>query len=432
MSNELTASAAAGVIRNIVNPTLNDHANRLAVTINTFFKGKAKETNVWGVRIGDVLEDNPSFNGFAEGGLLAEGNAEIYGYRTVLYKRLSSTHRMTGDAYRQLMKSDQSLVGGLSRVLERHTMRVKKEENQQLHEDGNGTKAVVDTAGVNQGANRLTFTAPFGAYKVRKNGSYYLVAPNGTVRVNGGSSPFKMKALTIDGANRRVTFDDVPSDAADGDYLIHFNSYQRVITPLREHVSNANTTLQGGDRAATRQYKAIVIDATVAGDGNLSVSLLDQLEDAPLYTTGDNDGSQADVILLSSPVQRSKYRSLGESMRRFVDIVAMFDLGTPTIEHNRHNWVIDPDADPGTIYRLAKKDFEVYEAESLGLLEYEPGKFWMQIPGFDANGEGSFFDQKQFTIVHKLDTFCKVPSRQAKLITLTVPTVAFKPSQAYA
>lgn len=222
------------VTRERVEPTVHQYVNLSCLALDEIVESDGEnvaETNLRGVRIAAQFQINPGFGYIAEGGVLPTPGTPIYKDMRVFFTRLLHGGRFTGDALEQMGKSEDMLIGGITDRFAQDADAIRKEVNQQLFEDGKGTKAIVETV-TSTGANGvLKMALPFGLYRLFKGGKYALVNPaTGLYRLNGGSSAFAMYMVSrVGGATRSVTFDTVPSDAVAGDLVVWFGSYQKGI-----------------------------------------------------------------------------------------------------------------------------------------------------------------------------------------------------------
>jgi hypothetical protein len=430
MSNTLATTEAKARVPEILNPMFHNFSKNHDGTLNQLFKpGTAKKTNSWGVRNADMLDTNPSFEGGLEGGIFAEADSEEWNYRRVFYKNFSAGYRITRHTMRELSqalkKGDK--VGARTIAAGSFggtTASFKDVLNKLLHSE-NGEVATV-SAVTSTGANGvLVFagaTDPWRTARIKARGRFVLVNSSDVARVNGGSAATKMKAARPVPVGHTCSFDTVPSDAAVGDKLKYYGTHGgRMFGTLAYHVNNDNNAnYYGVDRGAYPQYKATVVDATAGGgSGNLSLALLDQLEDAQIHNLGTDGQDQTECIHLSNTQQRSQYRRLGDTKRTFNEVVKILDLSTQKVEHGRR-WYVDKYADPTKIHRLRPEDFEMYEECPLQVADLGQADEMLPIMYFDSNGVGSYFNQQMVIFENNFDTFCRRPDLQAVLKNLNV------------
>lgn len=339
----------------------------------------------------------------------------------VRYTRYRRAFEISGDAFLHMDKPE-NLVKGLATRIARHTNSAMKEINQQLYGNGSGEVATVASGGVDQGNNRLTFAtttaggSTHGARKVLVNGRYNLVDPaTGTIRVNGGSSAFVLTAVSRDVPNARVTFDDVPSDAAAADILVYDGSYNKALRGLKYHVNDDSGIYQTISRGDYEVLRAVVIPG---GGNQITIALMSKLDHEMLYRhENDDDG---DMVYLMSPAQRYAYELLGHSIRDIDGVQERkYDGGFKEVSYNGKPFVIDVDCDHDKIYKLRKNTLKKFELREFGVIENE-GKVLWDVPAFDNTGTGTHVDAWRIYFGMEADLGCDMPSGNGVINNLSI------------
>lgn len=349
------------ILREHVIPLMQKQFQERLGLYNWMMEGTGEEITSKGCKIPAYVQPPASNAWVGEGGTMPEPSSGIDIAMRVRYTRYRRSFQITGDALRQLNSAD--LVGsvkGLGGQFSRLTDSAQKAINQELYGSGSNVIAIVATSGVDAGNKRLTWTSSaststFGAWKTLVGQTYNLINPaTGLARVNGGPSAFVLVATAVDRPNRRTTFGTtgLPSDAADGDYLVWADSYNRGITGLATHVDDSATFYQGVSRSDYDALKALVIDA---GGGPITNALFSRLDlEAMHYHEEDAE----DFQYVMPVAQRFQYELLGHTIRTIEGIGPdKYDGGFKEVSYNGHNFVIDVDAPRDRIYKLRRSSF---------------------------------------------------------------------------
>ena len=418
---EVNLQVLEAVARERVEPKVHQYVNLSAIALSEILEDDGEnvaETNLRGVRIAAQFQINAGFGYGAEFDILPEAGAPTYKDMRVFFSRLFHGGRFTGDALTQMGKSEDMLIGGITDRFAQDADAIRKEVNQQLYEDGKGTKATVETV-TSTGANGvLKMALPFGIHRLFKGGKYALVNPaTGLYRTSGGGSPVAMKMVSrVGGTTRTVTFDVVATDAVAGDLLVYFNSYQKAIHGFEYHVNNGNVEYQGLDKTLNDELKSTIVD----GSAGLSWALFDLLEAQLLYVKG-GDYDMSGYCYLMSPAQYTNYKRLGDGLRRLVDKVESLDFGIKGVMHNGHMFKVDPDARDTKIWYLDKRQFRKYQFKPLGLYQIQ-GKYMMPVLSSQSGTTDiAYRDGVQYWHEWKFDVGGWMPNCQAAIDSLPAP-----------
>lgn len=436
---------AEALFKEIIAKGLYSYVNRAAKFWGMIEDGEAMETNSRGVRILAEVEANPSNRSFVEGGKYAPFSWPRDINMRVFWTRHSKGRGYSRDEYEALMSSQTSIVKGLGRDIKRETDDLIKVINWMSWNNGDGVIARVDTAGapVVTGANGTAkFAFEAGSYHIYVRGRYNFIDPaTGNARVNGGSTPFVSTAVSKNSSTQTVTFDTVPSDAAAGDYLVFEDSYRSALHGVPYHVNNDNGTYQGQSRALYENLRSVVIDAAVAAVPQpLSTALLDRMEAQTMYLHGTTEDSEDtnEWQFWTSPCQEMAYIRLGDPLHRVIKTATIevlnlgYKLNGKGIQH-RHKWMIDTDHADDRIDGLKLSTFKKFVAPggTPGFISKVEGGYWREIPSFDSNGVGGYFDRTGFYMGFRMDIGNVSPFSSGAVINLATTGLPNKKS-AYA
>lgn len=427
----LDANEVKAVLTEIVDPRVKLLQDKSAILWNLIDKGDAKETNARGVRIVAEAHSNPSMLWFPEGGKYPPGGTRRFIPMNITYARFAIAARMTRDAMEQ--PSSDLIVADLLNNVKSDTLTAMKEFNQQSYRDGSGVKAVVQSR---DSSTQVTFAIPFRARQLVAEGSYNFYA--GTARTTN-SNPYVVGqkigtgtstiAATggITGSTGQVTFDSVPADVIIGDIITWENSYGRAIHGLDYIVDNGTGLFQNASRSDFSQLRAIVDDAQGA---LLSVARLTKLVHMQKYLrgTGTAAGLGKNIVIISSPTQINRYEALGDVTSGVPSGAGInstpnnraLDLGYSAFTFKGMTWIEDVDCPDDTIYMLDLDSIDKYQLKPLRVVPLVGNESGLApIPGFDANGVGSYYDAAMYVMTGKFDLGSSDPQRNMKIKNLS-------------
>lgn len=417
------------ILREEIQPNIRAYVMRKARTWARVKEGKAESVNSRGAIFVAEVQPNPSNQGYGEGGRYASFNASKDARMRVFFIRWSKGRSYSKDALAQLRSG--KTISGFARHIANDQKDLAREVNRQVvRSDGRGDVAVVDTGGVvSTGANGvIQFGGEAGAYFVQSRGEYMLWDPSGLdYRKNGGGSAFTMTAASKVSATGRVTFDVVPSDAAQGDILVWANSAYRAMHGLPYHVNDGTADYQGQSRAIYENLRSRKYSNLSGGVPQpLSLAIMDRAEGARDFLEDDEENPQLEWV--ASKTQWTAYVRLGDSYQRVMNDggVKNLDLSVKNVSH-RHKWHIDQDQFDD---ELKLVDFNTFGRYVLpggepGMLEKEDGGYWREVMSFDGSGNGGYFDQSGYYLGFKMDLGGDSPTRNlaiTDLATTGLPT----------
>jgi hypothetical protein len=411
------------VIREVLDPRVRDLFNRSAILWNLVNEGTAKETNPRGVRIVGLARPNVSMLWFGEGGKYPSGGRRSFVSMTVLYRRYAIASRMTRDT---LENSAEAIISLVKDDVRDNTKQAMVELNQQGYRDGSAVKGVV-SASVSGANGTITFALPFRARQIFVEGVYNVYA--GSVHdgfaIGDKIGTGVMTCLSKTDSTGVAVFDSVPVNVVAGDVVTWEGSFGRAIHGLDYIVSNATTDYFGIDRSLFPQYRSIVDSS----GGDLSIAKLNKVLFQIKYLKGaDSHSSRVDnLMIVSAPTQANRYVNLGDptaagtatSIRRNTSFKDPLDLGYKTYEFQGIRWVEDTDCPDDVLYMLNRASLNKFNYKELGIVSMVGTENGIApIPGFDANGVGSYFDSGLYVMTWKGDLASPDPGQNIKFTNL--------------
>jgi hypothetical protein len=396
----LDTSVLQIVLREIVDPRVRDLTDTSAILWNLVTQGEAKEITARGVRQVAEVRRNPSMLWFAEGGKYPPGGSRKFLPMNMTYARFAIAARMTRDA---LEHSDANmLVNVITDSVQSDTKTGLKEFNQQAYRDGSGVKAVVE---VRNSGTQVTTAVPFRSRQLLEDGAYNFFA--GTARsgyVVGQKIGTGVSTLqTIVNSSGLTTFDTVHADVVAGDIITWENSYARCIHGLDYIIDNGTGLFQNASRADYRQLRSLVDDA---GGALLTVARMNKMLFQAKYLRG-NTRDKTMFTMLSAPAQVHRYASLGDvSTGGLTDMPAgrVLDLGYTAYKFGDMTWIEDVDCPDDVLYFLNLELIQRFVFKEFGIVPLVGNENGIApIPGFDANGVGSYFDAGMYVLTFKGD-----------------------------
>lgn len=416
------------VIKEVLDPRVKDLLNRSAIAWNLFGQGKAKETNPRGVRMVGLAKPNVSMLWFQEGGKYPAGGRRTFVSMTVLYRRYAIASRMTRDT---LENRAEALIDVVSGDVKDNTKQAMVEMNQQAYRDGTAVKGIASAS--TSGANgTITFALPFRARQIFIDGVYNVYAGSAHDGFAiGDLITGTMTAVSKVESTGVVTFDIVPANVIAGDIVTWEGSFGRGIHGLDYIVSNATTDYFGLDRSLHPQYRAIVDSS----GGALSVAKLNKVLFQLKYLKGADSHKKriGDFLIVSSPSQANRYVNLGDptaagtstSLRRSTSLSNPLELGYNAYTFQGIDWIEDTDCPDDQLYMLNRASINKFVYKELGIVPLVGTESGIApVPGFDANGVGSYYDSGIYVMTAKLDLASPDPAQSIKFTNLDTTGVA--------
>ncbi len=403
-------------MKEIFDPRVRSFFNYVARAWRLIPDGDAATMNARGSEFAAKVEGNPDGTYFTEGGRLPTGDGGKNIRLVILFTEFAHAGKLTGLAIRS--DNRDSMVDALSDRIEEDMQMAVKLLSEDMWQKGTGEKAVVSvTSG--GAANTTTCAAPLGARLVRPRGKYDVIEP--VVGTKRNATP--LHCLSVNQVTGVVTWAVGETvDVTLGDIIVPTGSFGIAIHGFPYHVDNGNTTWQGKLRSDyPTQLKSLVHDA---GNGALSVSLLDSMEAKQTYVTG-LENSLGKITYASSISQVQSYRSLGyNSANNVVKVFAgtdkVLDFGYDKVMHNGHDWFIDNDCRDTDLYMLRLNTFRKYFITPLSILDTD-GQTVRMLPDVDAGGEMSWKDQYVYHHIFEGDVGCDNPQANMRIKNLAAP-----------
>jgi len=430
----LDTTEVRSVLTEIVDPRVKLLQDKSAILWNLIDAGDAKETNARGVRVVAEAQSNPSMLWFPEGGKYPPGGTRRFIPMNITYARFAIASRMTRDAMEQ--PAAQLIVSDLLNAVKADTRTAMKEFNQQTYRDGSGVKAIVQSR---DSGTQVTMALPFRARQLMPEGAYNFYAGNAGTRnaggqtgatyavgqkIGSGTSTIAATGGIVQSTGVTV-FDTVPADVMPGDIVTWENSYGRAIHGLDYIVDNGTGLFQNASRSDYAQLRSIVDDA---GGAALSVARLNKLMFQIKYLRGTERGTGLgkNLVIVSSPTQVHRYTSLGEigsNGNILTDLPGgqrILDLGYGGVSFMGLNWIEDVDCPDDVLYLLDLSSIDKYELKPLKVVPLVGNESGLApIPGFDANGVGSYYDAGMYVMTGKFDLGSSDPQRNMKIKNLS-------------
>lgn len=416
------------VIREVLDPRVNDLLNRSAIFWNLIGQGKSRATNPRGVKTVSLATPNPSMLWFAEGGKYPAGGRRTFVPMTVTYRRYAIASRLNRDV---LEDTADKIISVLSDDVRDNTKQGMVEMNQQSYRDGSAVKGIV-SASTSGASGTITFALPFRARQIQVEGRYNVYAGS----VHDGYAVGDVIGSVITVASKVestgvVTFDTVPANLAAGDIVTWEGSYGRGIHGLDFIVSNATTDYFGIDRSLYPQFRSIV-DST---GGSLSIAKLNKVLFQIKYLKGADSHRQRvdNLMMISSPTQANRYVNLGDptaagtstTLRRNTSLRDPLDLGYQTYTFQGIQWVEDTDCPDDTLFLINRASIVKYEFKKFGIVSLVGTDNGIApIPGFDSSGVGSYYDAGMYVMTWKGDLASPDPAQNIKFTNLDTSGLA--------
>lgn len=338
--------------------------------------------------------------GSGEGGDLPVPDVDVQKRMRVDYSVYAKGFEMTG-VWMRLQKSKRNIARGISNKFRAYTEDIKVEIGQQLWLDGSGKKAVtannaisgsLATAGViagtgtpgaaiATGANGWVRCGimpdegwTLGASQIYPRMRMNIVSSAGVVRAAGGGS--LMIVASVDNANAKVVFDQVPTDAAIGDYLVYEGSYGNAIVGMQKHVDNAATNYQALSRSTYKQLTSIVYDAA---NTPLTYGLMTLISRVAVFRRDNRMNDPGQGMVVTSPTQIAIAESFFHGLKRATNDETTFRVGMEKLVVAGVPWEWDAWCQEDEVYFLQKQSFIKLMLMDIGLIDDDGKTMRMKI-----------------------------------------------------
>jgi hypothetical protein len=256
-------------------------------------------------------------------------------------------------------------------------------------------------------------------------GRYNFINPaTGAIRAGGGTSVCTVSSLSQSGAT--ATFDAIPNDTADGDYLVRENSFNRIVRGLKYAVSSNSLAFYGVSRGDYPELNSNVKDVN---GSNFSFSI-GRLMDHIMAVRRDEDG-MVDIF-----VGIPQFQAMEEVFHPLVRIqngektgkigLERFELGGKVVVRER--WCQDD-----RMWYVNKKTWKKLFLQGISLWE-EDGKVlrpepWVSATGSSTALSGAYKDNWLLSYVFRGDIICTSARDNGVITNLGLPSNLVRPYQ---
>lgn len=317
-------SAVNAAIREILIPVLEDANEKRADTFSTIDAGTPEEINSRGAFLSILSLDHAiEQSTTTEGGAFPEAHGPTYVKATLPFIKTMRTVGMSGAVKRNNAKN-QINVNVVKKNFTNTMDKIFKSKNRFCFGDGSGEVARMGTGTVQAGGTGADTTTKivtcngttnlFGSRFIDIGQQLEARGTDGTSRVNGGSSAFKMTVTAVDRGNKKFTVDAFPSDLASGDVFYNYLSYGAEIYGFDYHFAKTGTWLN-----LTRGTSNIGLNSVRRDNGGekLTGGALDQLLGDINFKLGGEPNKDG-LEIIWAPTQRNSYLDEGYSLKQFV------------------------------------------------------------------------------------------------------------------
>lgn len=386
------------------------------------------EVNDRGVRFIQFMAPNPSGGAFTQGGAFAVTSQQTYTAATCAYTRYSMGSAYTTEALKQ-MNSPAAVEKGMQPYVRRDKATLMNNFEQDLWENGKGTKAIRDaSAPVGTVVTFYTTVAggsTYGARRVLVGGRYNFINPaTGAIRAGGGTSVCTVTSIAYSTA--AVTFDAIPNDTAAGDLLVRENTYNAAPRGVGYAVSSNSLTVFNVDRSIYPQWNSNVFDAGGITQTFSTARRMDYILDIRC-TMG-----QSKIVdkFLSVPMKQSieeiynpLVRVASQAGRRElgidgIDIGGSGDVKIAHWSQDDKMWYLKKD----TWYKAFLQQPEIYEDLNGNMFFPEP-----QVSATGSAGSGTYKDNQLMWFVFMGDMFCVSPRDNGVTQNIGLPSNLARP-----
>lgn len=361
------------VMREILDDNMYKQFEEEAMFFNMFPDGSSKFVSDVGAQWVNIVQGNPGMKGMSSSDRAFHRGSTSKRVRSkVTFAQFAITRAFAG----QVLHTDlKSLIHGWAPMVKEDMSTFIKQLNIMFHGDGSGKLATVTAAPVTTAT--VTFDDPLGLTQGLIRGQYQIVAAaDGTARTMtiaavAVSTPYLVGKT---GSSIGLFADDEEDTAADtmsattvvaGDILVWNGTYNNVPKGLWYHLATGSRTYQNVSTATYPQFNPPIYDA---GNGPLSVLLMDKLEAGLTYRAGKEEVLDG-MFWVMAPTQINAYRKLGYNtpevgvVKRFGSSDRVLDLGFPVIRHNGRVIYMDVDADQTRAGLITKETFQKFQAK---------------------------------------------------------------------
>jgi hypothetical protein len=376
MAQYLYGSAESQVVaREILDENMFKQYEEEAMFFNMFADGSDKFVGDVGAQWVNVVQGNPGMKGMSSSDRAFHRGSTSKRVRSkVTFAQFAITRAFTGQVLHTDMKS---LIKGWAPMIKEDMSTFIKQLNIMFAAgDGSGKLATVTAAPA--GTATITFDQPVGATQLLSRGQYQIVDP-----ADGTAHSLTINAVPVTtpyligktGANIGLFADDEEDAVVDnitattvaaGDIAIWNGTYNNVPKGLWYHLATGSRTYQNVNTATYPQFNPPMYDA---GNGPLTVLLMDKLEAGLVYRAGKDDVLDG-MFWVMAPTQVNAYRKLGYNtpevgvVKRFGAGDRVLDLGFPVIRHNGRVIYQDVDADQTRAALITKSTFQRLAAKA--------------------------------------------------------------------
>lgn len=362
---------------------LRDQFEQEGPTYNMWEQGSAPFVNGKGFRIPSYLRPPTGVSGIAEGGSFNQPSAETYDDMYVSPMNMSMAFELTGRTIRNA-NDKSSLIKGLSGLMEKRTLALKKEMNFQCFNDGSALRAVFksNSSGVLTLYNAVDDTplASFGSTKgavqmrVGERYDWYdttLATLRGTVQVTAKTN----KTVTVASAS-------VPAGATNGDILTLSNSLFKTPRGLAYIVNNDTGVFQAQSRNTYPELRSVVEDLNGAA---ITVSTFSKIKRHLIARAGA--GKAKTVVAIMSLAQDDALCRLGQNFKRWDGNAKNFDGSFDSFSHGDTVAKVDPDCDEDRVYLVVPSELKRYVEMPFGLYSLDGNQLRMRsgITGYGSD-----------------------------------------------
>lgn len=321
----------------------------------------------------------------ADGGALPAAGQQAY--EVAKYKCAYNYGRIqvTGPVIQASRSNKGAFVKAVDSEIQGMTKDLQDDLNRQLHNDGSGVLALVNT---DPGTGTtLTVDTPNAMY-FKKGMKIDIVDPSSTTagdaRANAANLTVSAKASTTTLTMSAAMHGDI----ADNDYVVQKGSYALEMMGLGGIVSNANPRAGlyvGGinrSTAGNEYWKSNIF----TNNGTLRKFTLDLMQEA--WDAAEEEGGTVSLMLTPRAVRR-KYLALVRADGRFVNTMKM-DGGFDALEYNGKPFVVDRHCMPNRIHFIDESTMALYRMSDLDWMDKD-GTILARVSGYDAYEAVLFF-----------------------------------------
>lgn len=365
---------------------LRDQFEQVPETFNMFEQDTSAEfVNGKGYRIPSYFRPPTGVSGIAEGGSFLQPGAETYDDMYVSPMSLAISFEFTGRTLRNV-KDKSSLIKGLSGLMEKRTMALKKEANFNAFGDGSSLRGIYksNSSGVLTMYNSTAHT-PLSTFGSTKGGVQFRIGQPYDW-YDSTLATYRTTVIPTAVGNTTITVAStaVPGGATDTDVLILSNSLYKTPRGLAYIVNNDTGTFQLQSRSTYPQLKAPVTDLNGA-----AISVADFTKTKNLLIARAGVGKAKKLMALMSLAQDNALRNLGMNYKRFTGDAKTFDGSFDQFSHGDTVFKIDPDCDEDRIYLLVPSEIKRYTEMPFGLYDFDGNQLRMR-SGVQGYGSDSY------------------------------------------